>query len=347
MEDSSAMKVVSLFCGAGGMDLGFKQAGFDIIWANDIYKYACETYKKNFGIDVIHRDIRKIKVFPKADVLVACNPCQGFSMIGKRDEKDERNTLYRQIFRALRKIRPKYFVVENVSGLRHLYEGKFFKRMLCGFYNIGYWPAWQVVNAMDYGAPQSRERIIIVGVRKDLKVRYKFPPKTHGPGLKPYVTLRDSIGHLPAPQKGEYYSNQDWHFFYMSRNRRADWDSVSFTIQTEGRNIPLHPSSPPMVKVGKDHWKFVGDASKYRRLSIRECARIQTFPDDFEFAGELGSQYKLIGNAVPPLLARRIAESIKSLEEKRHQAKVNGAKLAAAESKRQEICAQPIALVQK
>lgn len=299
------------------MDLGFKQAGFKIIWANDIYKYACETYKKNFGLEPIRKDIRQIKSFPEADVLVACNPCQGFSMIGKRDENDERNLLYRQIFRALRKVKPKYFVMENVVGLKHLYGGKFFDRILCGFYGLGYWPTWKIINVKDYGVPQRRERIIIVGVRKDLQVRYNFPPITHGPTLKPYVTMREAIGDLPEPSKREYYSNLDWHFFYMSRNRRASWEDVSFTIQTDGRNIPLHPSSPPMVRVGKDHWEFVEDALKYRRLCVRECARIQTFPDDFQFVGELGSQYRLIGNAVPPLLARRIAESIKSLEEKR------------------------------
>lgn len=318
MEDFSGMRVVSLFCGAGGMDLGFKQAGFDIVWANDIYKYACETYKRNFDVaEVVYGDIRKIKDFPKADVLVACNPCQGFSIIGKRDESDERNTLYRQIFRALRKVKPKYFVVENVAGLKHLYGGKFLRRILQGFYRLGYWPEWQVINAKDYGVPQNRERIIIVGVRKDLGIRYNFPSKTHGSGLRPYVTLRDAIGNLPRSSRREYHRNGDWHFFYMSRNRRARWNEVSFTIQTEGRNIPLYPGCPPMIKIRKDHWKFTGKKSQYRRLSVGECAAIQTFPPDFEFVGELGSKYRLIGNAVPPLIARIIAKSIKGLEDKR------------------------------
>ncbi len=127
------MKVVSLFSGAGGMDLGFSQAEFEIIFANDISVRACETYKKNLGLEPVNKDIRKIREFPKADVLIACNPCQGFSMIGKRDEGDKRNLLYREIFRCLRLVKPKYFVVENVKGLASLYKGKFSRRMLTGF----------------------------------------------------------------------------------------------------------------------------------------------------------------------------------------------------------------------
>lgn len=312
------MKVVSLFSGAGGMDLGFKEAGFDIILANDIYSYACETYQRNFGVKPIREDIRKVRRFPEADVLVACNPCQGFSLIGRRDENDERNLLYRQIFRALRIVKPKYLVVENVKGLRSLYGGKFLARMLSGFERAGYNAYWKLLNAQDYGVPQRRQRIIIVGVRRDLNVEYQFPAPTHGPGLKPYVTMRKSIADLPKPGAGEFFDNKNhWSFFYMSRNRRADWEQVSFTIQTNGEDIPLHPSSPPMKKVSRDRWKFTANARKYRRLSVRECARIQSFPDTFEFIGPLGSKYRLVGNAVPPQLARVIAESIKRLDEKK------------------------------
>lgn len=339
------VKVVSLFSGAGGMDLGFKQAGFDIIYANDINQYACQAYEGYFKVKPVNADIRTVKSLPMADVLVACNPCQGFSLIGKRNENDHRNTLYRHIFRCLRLVKPKYFVVENVRGLASLYEGKFLKRMLAGFKRAGYIVQWEILDAKDYGVPQHRERIIIVGVREDLQVEFKFPAKTHG-GLLPYVTLRDKIWSMPPPTKDEYYSRDDWPFFYMSRNRRADWDSVSYTIQAFYRHVPLHPGCPPMKFKKRDHFVFTANKKKYRRLSVRECARIQTFPDDFNFPGDLEVQYMLVGNAVPPLLARRIAESIKSLEEKRQQ-DIEICKLAATKGEEQKVCTPTITLVQK
>lgn len=324
------MKVISLFSGAGGMDWGFKKAGFEVIWANDIYQYAREAYKKNFGLEPKAGDIRKHRKFPKADVLIACNPCQGFSMIGKRVESDKRNLLYREIFKVLKIVRPKYVVIENVKGLKLLYEGKFFDRIENAFKRHGYRVYSQILDAKDYGVPQHRERIIIVGLRKDIKVQYEFPTPTHGtgPGLRPYVTLRKAIGRMPAPKPSEYYSRDDWSFFYMSRNRRARWDDVSFTIQAEGREVALHPGSPPMMKAGKDRFVFKGPKERYRRLSIKECARIQTFPANFKFCGFLESQYRLIGNAVPPRLAMHIAESIKKAERRRLAA------VAAAKRKR-------------
>lgn len=339
------MKVVSLFSGAGGMDLGFTQAGFEIIFANDTSVRACETYKKNLGLEPVNKDVRKIREFPRADVLIACNPCQGFSMIGKRDEGDKRNLLYREIFRCLRLVKPKYFVVENVKGLASLYKGKFLRRMLAGFRRCGYRVRWQILDAKDYGIPQHRERIFIIGVRKDLKVDYKFPDKTHGPRLQRCVTLKDAIGKLPKPKKNEYFHDDYWPFFYMSRNRRADWNSVSYTIQAMAQHIPLHPSCPPMKRVGKDKFRFTESKKKYRRLSVRECARIQTFPDNFEFGGSLESQYRLVGNAVPPLLARKIAESIKSMEMKQPIAIATVTQRRTGE--RQGIRQKAIALVQR
>lgn len=301
------------------MDLGFKKAGFKIIWANDIYKPACETYKKNFGVEPVYGDIRKIEKFRRADVLVACNPCQGFSMIGNREPDDRRNFLYLEIFRVIRQVRPKYVVVENVRGLISLYGGRFFKLIKRSFRRHGYDFYWKLLNAKDYGVPQHRERVIFVGVRRDLKVKYEFPEATHGqgPGLKPYVNLRKAIGRMKKAKPDEYYNKDDWPFFYMSRNRRPDWNDVSFTIQAEGRQVPLHPSCPPMRRVEKDKFEFTDSPGKYRRLSAKECARIQSFPASFKFVGPLSTQYTLIGNAVPPKLARAIAESIMKTERAR------------------------------
>lgn len=296
------------------MDLGFKSQGVDIIWANDNYQYAAETYEKNFGIRPILDDIRSIEAFPDADLVIACNPCQGFSMIGARKEHDKRNMLYKEIFRCVKQVKPKFLIMENVLGLKQLYRGKYLFRILKGLRQLGYKVKWKVLDAKHYGVPQHRERIIIVGIRSDLKYEYEFPIKTHGPELIPYVTLREAIGDLPQPKEGEYFTSHRWPFFYMSRNRRANWDSVSYTIQTDTYSIPLHPSSPPMKKLEKDKFVFTGNLYNYRRLSVAECSRIQTFPDEFQFLGFLGSQYRLIGNAVPPLLAKKIAKSIIAME---------------------------------
>ena len=311
---STGLKAASLFCGAGGMDFGFVQAGHEIVFANDIDKNACATYKENLHLIPLCRDIKKVDHFPQADIVIGCNPCQGFSFIGTRNPDDERNYLYEEIVRCLKEVRPRFFVTENVRGLKSLYKGKFFKSMLDDFEDAGYDVTWELLNAKDYGIPQDRQRIFIAGVRKDLDVTYHFPERTHGPGLQPYVTLEQTIGDLNLPKKGEYWDSNDYSFFYMSRNRRRTWDKVSFTIQASGRHAPLHPSCPPMKKVGKDRWIFTDNPEKYRRLSVRECARIQTFPDSYEFKGNLRSQYRQVGNAVPPQEALKIALTFNSLE---------------------------------
>mgnify|MGYP002153776000 CR=1 FL=1 len=298
------------------MDLGFRWAGYDIMYGIDISHVACQTYEKNLKIEQVCKDIRKVKSFPSMcpDVVIACNPCQGFSVIGKRNPKDARNYLYREITRCLKQLRPKFFVVENVKGLAVLYRGKFLNLMVRSFECAGYRVTHKLLDAKDYGVPQDRQRIFIVGIRRDLKCEYRFPDKTHGPGLKPYVTLRQALAGLPLnPPRDEYYHG-DFHFFYMSRNRLRGWDQVSYTIQARARDIPLHPSCPPMKQVGLDRWVFADKAFKYRRLTARECARIQTFPDDFELHGPLREKYRQIGNAVPPLLAMKIAESLLECE---------------------------------
>jgi DNA (cytosine-5)-methyltransferase 1 len=289
------------------MDRGFVRAGHKIIWANEWKKDACDSYEKALHIRPVCQDIRTIDKFPSADIVVACNPCQGFSIIGPRNRNDSRNFLYKEIVRCLLTIQPKYFVTENVRGLKLLYNGEFFNRCISEYTEAGYNVSWRILNAKDYGVPQDRHRLFMVGVRKDLNWSFTFPESTHGPGKLPYVTLKESIGSLDPPKKGEYWEG-DFPFFYMSRNRRRDWGEVSFTIQASGRHTPLHPSSPPMRKVSKDVWKFVGKESEARRLSVKECAIIQTFGADDEFSGDLQSQYLQVGNAVPTQLAYNLAK---------------------------------------
>ena len=302
--------VLSLFSGAGGMDRGFVRAGHKIIWANEWNQDACDSYEKSLHIKPQCEDVRTIEKFPSADILVACNPCQGFSMIGLRNPNDSRNFLFKEIVRCLLTVKPKFFVTENVRGLKWLYKGKFFEKCLSDYENAGYNVSWRILNAKDYGVPQDRLRLFMVGVRKDLDKVYNFPNTTHGSGKLPYVTLKESIGHLPAPKKVDFWDG-DFSFFYMSRNRRRAWDDVSFTIQASGRHTPLHPSSPPMYKISKDVWKFGGNPKKVRRLSLKECSIIQAFDERDEFCGDLSSQYLQVGNAVPPLLAYNIAKCIK------------------------------------
>jgi len=304
------MRALSLFCGAGGMDLGFKQAGFQITWANDINQYAVKTYEGNLGLKPLCKNIASVRAFPPAEVVLGCNPCQGYSVAGKRDPKDPRNYLYREVVRCLKQVQPQLFVVENVKGLATLYQGKFLRLILKSFEKAGYNVYHELLNAKHYGAPQDRERIFIVGVRKDIPTKYAFPNRTHGPGFRPYVTLREALHGLRISLPKEEYYDGPFRFYYMSRNRRRGWNEVSYCIQSHAEWIPLHPSSPRMVFKSKDHWAFTDRRSRYRRLSPRECARIQTFPDTFEFYGPLQSRYRQIGNAVPPRLARVIARSL-------------------------------------
>jgi DNA (cytosine-5)-methyltransferase 1 len=300
------MKVVSLFTGCGGTDLGFKLAGHDIIYANDIDGNACKTYKKNFpGVTIVHEDIINVKQFPEADILVGCYPCQGFSIAGKRNPKDERNLLYLHFARALRQTKPKFFVAENVKGMLTLANSKLFKNMLKLFRRCGYKVKYKLINAKYLGLPQDRERVFIVGVRKDLDFDYQFPADEFDD--KNYNDLRIAFNNLKE-HNGKRICNAKFSYIYMSRDRRRKWDEASFTIQAGGQHAPLHPNSSDMVKVGVDKLKF--KSKKHRRLSYRECARIQSFPDSFEFKGKLLSKYRQIGNAVPPLIAYKIARSL-------------------------------------
>ncbi|MED2257150.1 DNA cytosine methyltransferase [Brevibacillus parabrevis] len=310
IEDSIPYSVVSLFAGAGGLDTGLKMAGFNVIWANEIDKDACETYVANHPETYVERgDVRNVKSFPKADLVVGGYPCQGFSLAGNRLMTDERNYLYREFVRCLRQANPKFFIAENVKGLLTMAGGQIIEAMIQDFRNEGYIVNHHLVNAKDYGVPQDRERVLIIGVREDIDFKYEIPNPTHGDGLfglKPYVTLKDAIGHLKPSEVGEIYDST-FSSRYLSRNRKRAWDEVSFTIQASGRHAPLHPSGEPMIKLGTDEW-ILPETSEHRRLSAVECALIQTFPADYIWKGSLGSIHKQIGNAVPCLLAKAVAK---------------------------------------
>lgn len=314
VKESLPFSVVSLFAGAGGLDTGLEMAGFKTIWANEIDKDACETYMANHPDTYVERgDIRNVKSFPKADVMVGGYPCQGFSLAGNRLITDERNFLYREFVRALRSSNPKFFLAENVKGMLSMGSGRIIEAMVEDFKSQGYEVTYHLVNAKSYGVPQDRERVFIIGIRHDIAKDFKYvlPAPTHGDGsnsLKPYVTLKDAIGHLKPNEIGEVYES-GFSSRFLSRNRKRGWNEVSFTIQASGRHAPLHPSGEPMIKVGTDEF-ILPETSQHRRLSAVECALIQTFPSDYIWKGSIGSIYKQIGNAVPCLLAKAISKPI-------------------------------------
>lgn len=241
---------------------------------------------------------------------VVAHNCQGFSLSGPRKLDDSRNKLYHECVRVVTAKQPLFFVAENVKGLLSMDDGNIFDAIVADFGNCGYDVFHKLLNARDYGVPQDRERVIIIGFRKDLGITandYKFP--------EPYaerVLLKDVLWDLPLQPKPEDICQAPYSSRYMSRNRRRGWDEVSFTIPAMAKQVPLHPSSPFMHKLGTDLWEF-GTIGTTRRFSWQEAAAIQTFPIGMQFHGDLTSKYKQIGNAVPVKLAGAVANSIKEL----------------------------------
>lgn len=304
--------VVSLFSGCGGSDAGLTAAGFDVLMANDLLAYAAETYRANLPeTDYRECPIEQVKAFPAADLLVGCYPCQGYSQGGAREAGRGINYLFKEFGRALRTIRPKAFIVENVSGLTRADNQPLFQHQLRNFRQAGYTVQWKLLNAADYGVAQERRRVIIVGIRSDMGVSYIYPDPTHGPNTgMPFVTIRDSLRGLPDWPEGEF-NTEEFHWYYMSRNRRRDWDEISKTVVSRARHMPLHPMSPALVYKGPDRYEFV-DNGPARRFSYREAACLQGFSKDLVFpeSGGMHSRYKVIGNAVPPPLFEAVARAL-------------------------------------
>jgi len=323
------MNIVSFFAGAGGLDLGFQKAGFDIIWANEYDKEIWETYEKNHKNTILDRrsivNIESNEV-PECDGIIGGPPCQSWSEAGSlRGINDKRGQLFYDFIRILEAKQPKFFLAENVSGMlleRHSEALKNIKEM---FKNAGYTLSFKLLNASDFDVPQDRKRVFFVGIHEDLDFKFEFPQP-----IKEKVTLEQKIADLKdtvVPAKEGNKTNKEnckvlnheymiggFSSMYMSRNRVRNWDEQSFTIQAGGRHAPIHPQAPKMKFIEQNIRVFVpGKEDLYRRLSVRECARIQTFPNDFIFHyNHISAGYKMIGNAVPVNLAKHIAISIKS-----------------------------------
>lgn len=282
--------------------------------ANDILAYAKDVYLANHPeTDYLVQGVETIRSFPAADLLVGCYPCQGFSQGGVRKADAKINKLYLEFARALHAIRPKAFVVENVSGMVRKNFQHLLSDQLKIFSEAGYKVKAGVLNAADFGVAQERRRIFIVGVRDDVGYDYQFPTPTHGHDLESeIVSIRDALEGMPEWPEGEFYE-REFHWYYMSRDRRRDWSETSKTIVANPRHMPLHPMSPRMVKREHNVWEFETDA-RARRFSYREAACLQGFGSEFVFPetdrGSLDMRYKVVGNAVPPQLFRAVAEQL-------------------------------------
>ncbi|MFV0254576.1 MAG: DNA cytosine methyltransferase [Erysipelotrichaceae bacterium] len=328
------MKLISLFSGAGGLDLGFKKAGFEISTANEFDKTIWETFEKNHTITkLIKGDIRKIKDedFPDDVVgIIGGPPCQSWSEAGSlKGIDDPRGQLFFDYIRILKTKQPMFFLAENVSGMLSNRHNEAVENLINMFDECGYDVTINLVNSADYGVAQDRKRVFYIGFRKDLNIDFKFPePST--PLSEDKLTFRDIIWDLkdtaiPALDKNKpnskealKYPNHEYFVgsystIFMSRNRVRNWDEQAYTVQASGRQSQLHPQAPKMEKVEKNLCRFeVGKEDLYRRLTIREAARVQGFPDEFEFIyDKVDTGYKMIGNAVPVELSRIIALEIK------------------------------------
>lgn len=326
------MRLISLFSGAGGLDLGFHKAGFTTVMANEFDKKICPTFRANFpNVELSDKDIRNISSdeFPN-DIqgIIGGPPCQSWSEGGSlRGIEDARGQLFYEYIRILKDKQPLFFVAENVSGMlanRHSEAVKGFMKL---FDEAGYDVNLKMLNANDFDVPEDRDRIFYIGFRKDLDVKdFQYPtPLEHKPTLRDAIwDLQDSA--IPALEKNksngsnckvpnhEYFVGS-FSPIFLSRNRVRSWDEAGFTVQASGRQCQLHPQAPKMVKIEANKQIFVpGQEHLYRRMTVREVARVQSFPDDFKFIyDDVNYGYKMIGNAVPVNLAYHVALRIKEV----------------------------------
>lgn len=315
-------RVASLFSGSGGMDLGFEMAGFDIVWANDVNHWACETFRKNFGETIVEGSIVEIDAssIPACDVMTGGFPCQDFSMIWKRmGIKSERGNLYRHFVRVVTEKQPKVFVAENVKGLLSANKGKAVEQIAADFADAGYNVDVYPVNFANYGAPQLRERVLIIGVRKDLNKKFTLPEATHSP--ENYVSAKEALkGVEKVPFNNEHQKIAP---STVAKLRLipagGNYTDIPKTSEHYVKGMishvyrRLHPDKPSTTIIaggGGGTWGY--HHIEPRPLTNRERARLFGYPDDFEFVGSVAEVRRQIGNSVPPIGIKPIAEAIRS-----------------------------------
>lgn len=323
--------VVSLFSGCGGLDLGisggfcylgkdYNKNPFKIIWANDINEKATKTLKLNFpNTHVICGDIVNIldnnrqndslfdndfKLPKYADIVIGGFPCQDFSLAGKRKGLHvQRGQLYQSMAKTIKQLKPKLFLAENVKGLISWENGLAIKTITDDFTKLGYEVKYKLFNAADYGVPQTRERVIIIGIRNDIKAKFCWPAPTHSAdlnaNLKPWVTIKEAIGDL-----------EDDHIHNSLPN--SGYSKAKLCQGKQGNTITKANKPAPTMRA-EHHGNIEFHYSLPRRLSAREAARIQTFPDDFEFIKSTTDAYRQVGNAVAPVFAWHLAQMLKDI----------------------------------
>ena len=312
------LKVASLFCGCGGTDVGLL-GGFDflgkyynsnsmeIVYANDIDDNACKIFKENFGITPDNRDIREVKTeeIPEFDILTGGFPCQSFSIVAQNPKrlgvKDERGKLFFEMCRILRERQPKCFIAENVKGILTANKRSAYPLILKEFEESGYDVQYQILNSADYGVPQKRERVIIVGFRKDLNITFSFPK----------AEIEDETKYTPLKTVIEKRVDEKYFFSEravagmmkkresMNKGRAQDINKPCNTVGAHLAKVSLNSTDPVLM-----------EGERYRRFTPREVARIQSFPDDFELIGSEAAQYRALGNAIPPVMFWYVAKAV-------------------------------------
>lgn len=337
------MKIIDLFCGIGGLSLGFEQAGFEVITAIDMWKDAVVTYNHNRKDKVAkvetvedfnEKELPEILKSTHVTGIIGGPPCQGFSTVGRREVDDPRNKMYLEFYKAVKLASPDFFVIENVKGMLTLNKGTFVKDLIerFGEKGLGYTITYQLVNAADYGIPQNRYRVFYVGIKNK---KFEFP--------KPFdykLTAKDGISDLEGSSNESYGTKPQNDFQRIMRGKCKHPFNQDYTSHSEQTisTISMIPDGGNIRSLPPEYWQIRKYNKAFERMgtfkpsntidtghrnyfhysepripTVRESARIQSFPDSFEIVGTRGSQYKQVGNAVPPMLAKIIAESIKSM----------------------------------
>ena len=313
-----SLKVASLFCGCGGTDVGllgdfeflgktYAKNPIEIVYANDIEESACTIFEKNFGLKPDLRDIRTVdsKEIPEIDILTGGFPCQSFSIVAQNPKrlgvKDERGTLFFEMCRILREKQPKCFIAENVKGILSANKGEAFPLIISEFEKSGYTVTYKLINAAQFGVPQKRERVIIVGIRKDLNFAFQFPEALIHEEEN-YTALGKVVDTVVPPKyffsdkavEGMLRAKKD-----MNKGRAQDLTKPCNTVGSHLAKVSLNSTDPVLL-----------DGGRYRRFTPREVARIQSFPESFELLGSEGAQYRALGNAIPPVMFWHIAKAL-------------------------------------
>lgn len=313
------LKVASLFCGCGGTDIGllgdftflnqyYRNNGMEIVYANDIDDNACRLFEENFGIKPDNRDIREVEStdIPNFDILTGGFPCQSFSIVAQNPKrlgiKDDRGKLFFEMCRILKEKQPMCFIAENVKGLISANKKEAFPLIIEEFKKSGYDVTYSILNSVNYGVPQKRERVIIVGFRNDLNIEFEFPKNI----------INDESCYVPLERVIETVV-PDKYFFSekavqgmmrkrdtMNKGRAQDTQKPCNTVGSHLAKVSLNSTDPVLI-----------DNGRYRRFTPREVARIQSFPENFNLVGTEAVQYRALGNAIPPVMFWHVANSVR------------------------------------